>query len=65
MKFGLSLPRFQQVASPEAIRRVAQRAEQLGYDGMVLWTQDKPTFHGQFVRFENIAFEPKPVQTPQ
>jgi probable F420-dependent oxidoreductase len=168
VKFGLSLPHFQQVASPGAIRRVAQRAEQLGYDGIwvsdhiviphsaidrfgtvfyepltvlgfaaactsklrlgttvlilpyrnplvtakvlatldvlsggrvtagmavgwtedefkalgvpfqergalsdeyiaafkVLWTQDKPTFHGQFVRFENIAFEPKPVQKP-
>lgn len=168
MKFGLSLPHFRQVASPEAIRRVAQGAEQLGYDGIwvsdhiviphsaidrfgtvfyeplavlgfaaactskirlgttviilpyrnplvtakvlstldvlsggrvtagmavggtedefkalgvpfkergalsdeyitafrVLWTQDKPTFHGQFVRFDNIAFEPKPVQKP-
>jgi len=30
----------------------------------VLWTQDKPAFHGQHVRFENIAFEPKPVQKP-
>jgi probable F420-dependent oxidoreductase len=168
VKFGLSLPHFRQVASPEAIRRVAHRAEHLGYDGVwvsdhiviphsavdrfgtifyeplavlgfaaactskirlgttvlilpyrnplvtakvlstldvlsggrvtagmavgwtedefkalgvpfqergalsdeyiaafkVLWTQDKPTFHGQFVRFENIAFEPKPVQKP-
>jgi len=168
VKFGLSLPHFRQAASPEAIRRVAHRAEHLGYDGVwvsdhiviphsavdrfgtifyeplavlgfaaactskirlgttvlilpyrnplvtakvlstldvlsggrvtagmavgwtedefkalgvpfqergalsdeyiaafkVLWTQDKPTFHGQFVRFENIAFEPKPVQKP-
>jgi alkanesulfonate monooxygenase SsuD/methylene tetrahydromethanopterin reductase-like flavin-dependent oxidoreductase (luciferase family) len=29
-----------------------------------LWTQDKPAFHGQYVRFDNIAFEPKPVQKP-
>jgi len=168
MKFGLSLPHFRQVASPEAIRHVAQRAEHLGYDGIwvsdhivipssavgrfgsmfyepltvlafaaavtskvrlgttvlilpyrnplvtakvlatldvlsggrvtagmavgwtedefkalgvpfkergalsdeyiaafkVLWTQDRPEFHGQYVRFENIAFEPKPVQKP-
>jgi probable F420-dependent oxidoreductase len=168
MQFGLSLPHFQQVASPEAIRRVAQRAEQMGYDGIwvsdhivipasavdrfgsvfyepltvlayaaacttrirlgttviilpyrnpvvtakvlstldvlsggrvttgmavgwtedefkalgvpfqergalsdeylaafkALWTQEKPAFHGQYVRFENIAFEPKPVQKP-
>jgi probable F420-dependent oxidoreductase len=168
MQFGLSLPHFWQVASPEAIRRVAQRAEHLDYDGIwvsdhivipysavdrfgsvfyepltvlafaaactarirlgttviivpyrnplvtakvlstldvlsggrvtagmavgwtedefkalgvpfkergaltdeyiaafkALWTQDKPAFHGQSVRFDNIAFEPKPVQKP-
>jgi probable F420-dependent oxidoreductase len=168
MQFGLSLPHFRQVASPAAIRRVAQCAEQLGFDGIwvsdhiviphsavdrfgsmfyepltvlgfaaactsrirlgttviilpyrnplvtakvlatldvlsggrvtagmavgwtedefkalgvpfqergalsdeyiaafkALWTQDKPAFHGQHVRFENIAFEPKPVQKP-
>lgn len=168
MKFGLSLPHFRQVASVEAIRRVAQRAEQLGYDGIwvsdhivipraavsrlgaafyepltvlgfvaactstirlgttvmivpyrnplvtakvlatldvlsggritagmgvgstedefkalgvpfhargalsdeylaafkVLWTQSNPTFHGQYVQFENIGFEPKPMQKP-
>jgi probable F420-dependent oxidoreductase len=168
MQFGLSLPHFWQVASPEAIRRVAQRAEHLGYDGIwvsdhivipesavdrfgsvffepltvlsfaaactstirlgttvlivpyrnplvtakilstldvlsggrviaglgvgwtedefkalgvpfhergalsdeyiavfkTLWTQDRPVFHGQYVHFENIAFEPKPVQQP-
>jgi probable F420-dependent oxidoreductase len=168
MKFGLSLPHFRQLASPEVIRQVAQRAEQLGYDGIwvsdhivipdsavdrlgsvfyeplavlgfaaactsrvrlgttvlilpyrnpvvtakvlatldvlsggrvtagmavgwteeefkalgvsfrergalsdeyiaafkVLWTQDKPVFHGHHVRFEHIVFEPKPVQQP-
>ena len=168
MQFGLSLPHFWHVASPEAIRRFAQRAEHLGYDGIwvsdhivipasaverfgslfyepltvlafaaactsrirlgttvlilpyrnplvtakvlstldvlsggrvtagmavgwtedefkalgvpfqqrgalsdeyiaafkALWTQDKPAFHGNYVRFDNIAFEPKPVQKP-
>jgi probable F420-dependent oxidoreductase len=168
MQFGLSLPHFRQVASPEAIRRVAQRAEHLSYDGIwvsdhivipssavdrfgsmfyepltvlgyaaactsrvrlgttviilpyrnplvtakvlstldvlsggrvtagmavgwteeefkalevpfhergalsdeyiavfkALWTQENPAFHGQYVHFENIAFEPKPVQKP-
>jgi probable F420-dependent oxidoreductase len=168
MQFGLSLPHFQPVASPRAIQRVAQQAEQLGYDGIwvsdhivipisavdrfgsvfyepltvlayaaacttrirlgttviilpyrnpvvtakvlstldvlsggrvtagmavgwtedefkalgvpfqergalsdeylaafkALWTQEKPAFHGQYVHFENIACEPKPVQKP-
>jgi probable F420-dependent oxidoreductase len=168
MRFGLSLPHFRQVASPEAIRRVAQRTEYLGYDGIwvsdhivipnsavdrfgsmfyepltvlafaaactyrvrlgttvlilpyrnpvvtakvlatldvlsggrvtaglavgwtedefkalgvsfeergalsdeyiaafkALWTQDRPAFQGHYVRFKNIAFEPKPVQKP-
>ena len=29
-----------------------------------LWTSDDPWYHGEFVRFENIIFEPKPVQKP-
>ena len=38
MQFGVPLPTFRKVASPEAIRRVAQRAEQLGFDGV--WVSD-------------------------
>ena len=29
-----------------------------------LWTSDDPRFDGKYVRFANIAFEPKPVQKP-
>ena len=29
-----------------------------------LWTADAPEFHGEFVEFSNIVFEPKPVQKP-
>jgi len=29
-----------------------------------LWTSEDPVFHGRYVDFERIAFEPKPVQTP-
>jgi len=29
-----------------------------------LWTSDSPSFQGRYVQFENIAFEPKPVQKP-
>ena len=29
-----------------------------------LWTSDAPEFHGEFVDFSNIVFEPKPVQKP-
>ncbi len=29
-----------------------------------LWTADEPEFHGRYVDFEQIAFEPKPVQKP-
>jgi probable F420-dependent oxidoreductase len=29
-----------------------------------LWTSETPTFDGRFTRFSEIAFEPKPVQTP-
>lgn len=29
-----------------------------------LWTSDLPEFHGEFVDFKNIVFEPKPFQSP-
>jgi probable F420-dependent oxidoreductase len=29
-----------------------------------LWTSDEPSFHGEFVSFDNIVFEPKPLQKP-
>ncbi len=29
-----------------------------------LWTKDAPAYSGEFVEFSNIAFLPKPVQTP-
>ena len=34
-------------------------------DAMIeLWTNDNPRFHGKYVHFENVAFDPKPVQKP-
>jgi probable F420-dependent oxidoreductase len=29
-----------------------------------LWTADDPSFHGEFVDFDRVVFEPKPVQRP-
>jgi len=29
-----------------------------------LWTQAEPKFAGKYVNFENVAFDPKPVQQP-
>jgi probable F420-dependent oxidoreductase len=29
-----------------------------------LWTSAEPVFHGRYVNFEHIAFEPKPIQQP-
>ena len=29
-----------------------------------LWTSPEPSFHGHYVQFENILFEPKPAQKP-
>ena len=29
-----------------------------------LWESDRPTFHGEFVDFEDVGFAPKPVQHP-
>jgi probable F420-dependent oxidoreductase len=60
MQFGLSLPHFRQVASPEAIRRVAQRAEHLGYDG--IWVSDHIVIPDSAVdRFGSVFYEPLTV----
>jgi len=29
-----------------------------------LWTQERPSFHGQRVQFDDVVFEPRPVQDP-
>jgi hypothetical protein len=29
-----------------------------------LWTNDNPVFKGKYVSFDNVAFEPKPLQKP-
>jgi probable F420-dependent oxidoreductase len=29
-----------------------------------LWTQERPEFHGRYVSFSDVVFEPKPVQQP-
>jgi probable F420-dependent oxidoreductase len=29
-----------------------------------LWTSDSPEFHGEYVSFKDVAFEPKPLQKP-
>ena len=60
MRFGLSLPHFRQVASPEVIRRVAQRAEHLGYDG--IWVSDHIVIPDSAVdRFGSMFYEPLTV----
>jgi probable F420-dependent oxidoreductase len=60
MHFGLSLPHFRRVASPEAIRRVAQRAEDLGYDG--IWVSDHIVIpHAAIERFGSMFYEPLTV----
>lgn len=34
-------------------------------DAMIaLWTEDEPVFHGKYVSFDDMVFDPKPVQQP-
>lgn len=57
MKFGLTLPHFRQVASPEAIVEFARRAEELGYDS--LWATDHVVVpETAVVRFGEVFYEP-------
>ncbi len=57
MHFGIGLPHFRQVASTEAIVKVAQQAEALGFDSV--WVSDHIVVpHSAIPRFGEAFFEP-------
>lgn len=51
------------LASPPYARRGAASNEFIRAF-RTLWTEQNPSFSGEFVAFDNIMFEPKPVQRP-
>ena len=56
MHFGVGLPHFRQMASPEAIVTVAQQAEALGFDSV--WVTDHIVIpHSAIPRFGETFFE--------
>jgi probable F420-dependent oxidoreductase len=59
---GFLARQFELVGVPFA-ERGARTDEYLGVM-KELWTSDEPAFHGRFVSFDGLAFEPKPVQRP-
>jgi len=48
IEFGVSVPNFREVASPRAIRRVAEVAEELGF--AAIWTTDHIVLPSQHIR---------------
>ncbi|GGG34442.1 LLM class F420-dependent oxidoreductase [Caldovatus sediminis] len=54
---------FEAIGAPDFAARGAVTDEYLAAF-RALWTQPHPRFEGRFVRFGNILFAPKPVQTP-
>lgn len=56
MNFGIAIPHFHQIASPEAVRTVAQRAEALGFDS--IWVTDHIVMpHPHVQRFGTLFYE--------
>ena len=56
MKFGVMLPHFRHLASPQNIRRVAEAAEGLGYDS--IWISDHIVIPNPYVeRFGAVFYE--------
>lgn len=53
---------FEAVGAPPFAERGASTDEYLQVF-RELWTQEAPRFAGKYTRFDNILFEPKPVQT--
>lgn len=54
---------FQAVGAPPFAERGKVTDEYLRIFKM-LWTEDNPRYEGQYARFGNVTFLPKPVQTP-
>ena len=53
-----------QVLSPIPFKNRAAAAEEQICSFIKLWTEEIPSYHGQFTDFENILFDPKPLQKP-
>src|SRR5437667_9905451 len=45
-------------------RQRGRQADEMLRVFKALWTQDNPSFEGEFFRFKDIGFAPKPVQKP-
>lgn len=54
---------FEALGAPDFERRGKATDEYLEAF-KTLWTDESPEYHGEFVDFSNIVFEPKPVQRP-
>ena len=50
------------LGAPFAMR--GRQADEMLHVFKELWTSDRPTFDGEFYRFSDIGFAPKPVQKP-
>ena len=60
MRFGVTLPHFRHLASPEAIRRIAGHAEELGLDS--LWVTDHVILPDSAIpKFGKTFYEPLTV----
>ncbi len=53
---------FEPLGAPLVTQRGAVTDEYLAAF-RALWTDEAPAFHGRHVRFDNVSFRPKPVQT--
>jgi probable F420-dependent oxidoreductase len=59
---GHQVEEFELLGVPFSER--ASRADEYIQAWKALWTQDAPSFHGRHVDFDDVVFEPKPVQRP-
>jgi len=60
---GVELPREFE-ASGVPFKERGRHADEILQIFKTLWTSDHPTFNGTFFRFDDVGFQPKPVQKP-
>ncbi|HEY6533485.1 MAG TPA: TIGR03619 family F420-dependent LLM class oxidoreductase [Acidimicrobiales bacterium] len=62
--FGVGMAPGESAAMGMPFGRRGRATDEYARAMHVLWTEDRPSFDGEFVQFSDVVFEPKPLQRP-
>ena len=70
MRYSVNVANFGKFAAPEVFAQVACRAEEAGWDALLvardlLWSGEPVTYRGNQITINDVVFQPTPVQRPR